>query len=503
MQIAREMAGYTLGQADMLRKAMGKKIAEEMARHREIFVQGSVRRGIAEKTAGSIFDLMEKFAEYGFNKSHSAAYGLITYQTAYLKAHFPEEFMAALMTTEMSNTDKLTRYIADAKAHGIHVLPPDLNRSERRFSVEKADGVGGRKSIRFGLEAIKGVGGAAVDSILEARRERPFSDVPDFFKRVSMRKVNKKVLESLVIAGALDELAVGANRPSLLASLESLIQFGNDEQEEKALGQSSLFDSFQAEEIKLVTATGNLIREEVDWPMSKKLSQEKQVVGFYISGHPMDHWQRICDDWLGSNTDKLKAMTAAAAEKPETSSAPDSNGRPRYFRPQRKEVQVAGLLSDVREITTKKGTRMAFAQLEDLYGRVEVIFFPDAFSSLQDRLKQAVAEVEPVVIAGELETKDEVPKILVNTIEWVKEASEGRVKNVTLVLKPSEVTVEQLRELKAKLTQFRGNCRVRIDFVDEAFRTRLDLPPTLKVAGTPQMVAAVNGVFGSSVVAFQ
>ncbi|MEO5971100.1 MAG: DNA polymerase III subunit alpha, partial [Bdellovibrionia bacterium] len=262
MQIARELAGYSLGQADLLRRAMGKKKAEEMAKHREIFVKGSVGKGLKAEKAEAIFDLMAKFAEYGFNKSHSAAYGVLTYQTAYLKTHYPTEFMAALMTTEMDNTDKITKYIGDARQHKIPVLSPDVNHSQKRFSVETIESEKGPiKAIRFGLEAIKGVGGIAVDSILEARASGRFPSVLDFCKRVSTRKANKKVLESLCLAGALDSIAE-VNRASLFASLEALLEHAGDEQEERELGQSSLFDSFSSDEIKLFTPTQALFKKE-------------------------------------------------------------------------------------------------------------------------------------------------------------------------------------------------------------------------------------------------
>ncbi|MGZ6311332.1 MAG: DNA polymerase III subunit alpha, partial [Bdellovibrionota bacterium] len=341
MQIARELAGYSLGQADQLRRAMGKKIAEEMAQHKGIFVEGAVKKGLAQAKAESIFDLMAKFAEYGFNKSHSAAYGVLTYQTAYLKTYYPAEFMAALMTTEMENTDNITRYIADAREHGIPVLAPDVNLSQKKFSVEvlgadhpaypKAKLKSGEKirAIRFGLEAIKGVGGIAVDVIIESRTEKPFTNVLDFCRRVSTRKANKKVLESLTLAGAFDAIAE-VNRASLFASLESLLSHAGDEQEERELGQSSLFDSFSSDEIKMVTPASAVFKQEEDFPLSKRLQLEKQVVGFYVSGHPMDGWQRICEDWLGWSTERLKRANdekmAAAAKSAQAAGAQQQQG---------------------------------------------------------------------------------------------------------------------------------------------------------------------------------
>jgi DNA polymerase-3 subunit alpha len=510
MQIARELAGYSLGQADLLRRAMGKKKPEEMAQHRELFVTGATKKGINPAKAESIFDLMAKFAEYGFNKSHSAAYGILTYQTAYLKTYYSAEFMAALMTTEMDNTEKITKYINDSRSHGIPVLPPDVNQSQKRFSVEKSpkDGVT-VKGIRFGLEAIKGVGSSAVDAILEARASGPFTGAIDFCRRVPTRKANKKVLESLTLAGAMDAVAE-ANRASLFASLEEILKFAGDEQEEKELGQSSLFDSFSAEEVKLATPVGQLFKQEEDWPLSRKLVQEKQVVGFYVSGHPMDPWQKICDHWLGWNTDRIKhyaeekaaKATAGAVALESYGVGPGGAGGGGYgrFRAPKTEVKIAGLLGEIREVTTKKGSRMAFGQLEDLYGRIEVVFFPEAYANFQEIIKQAIAEAEPIVLSADLETSDETPKILAKTIEWAKEAHKGRVQQVVLRLAPSETSPDQLRALKQNLLAHRGKCPVRIEFVDPTFKTRLELPKTVSVSGTPQMVQSINRIFGRNVV---
>jgi len=508
MQIARELAGYSLGQADLLRRAMGKKKPEEMAKHSEIFVKGARDKGLDPAKAKGIFDLMAMFAEYGFNKSHSAAYGVLTYQTAYLKRYFPAEFMAALMTTEMDATEKLTKYISDARAHGLQVLSPDVNRSERKFSVERlTEGAqAGEKAIRFGLEAIKGVGGAAVDALMEARAERPFKTVVDFCKRVSTRKANKKVLESLTIAGAFDSIAE-VNRASVHASLEKVIEHAADEQAERERGQNSLFDAFGSDEVKLVSAgAGNLFTQVEDWPESKRLTLEKQVVGFYVSGHPMERWQKIAEDWLGWSIEKLKQVNqdkAAQRAKSPVAAQPMVGPDGRYQRPAKTEVKVCGLLGDVREVMTKKGSRMAFGAIEDLEGKIEVVFFPEAYTQLGETLKRATSEAMAVVLTGEVEFTDEMPKILAKSIEWAEEAHQGRVTRVILRINPSETSPEQLRELKQGLLAHRGKCPVTLEFVDPRFKTRLMLPPTVKVSGTPQMAQAINQIFGKTVVQLQ
>ena len=502
MQIARELAGYSLGQADLLRRAMGKKKAEEMAEHRAIFVKGATEKGLPAQKAEGIFDLMAKFAEYGFNKSHSAAYGVLTYQTAYLKTYYPAEFMAALMTTEMHDTDKITKYIGDARAHHIPILPPDVNHSHNSFSVEKVENPKGIvKGIRFGLEAIKGVGGIAVDAMIEARETGGlFKSVMDFARRVSTRKVNKKVLEALTTAGAFDSISE-VNRPSLLASIEGLLEFAGDEQAEKELGQSSLFDAFSAEDVKLVTPVSAIFKNEPEWPRSKQLAMEKQVVGFFVSGHPMDTWQRICEEWLGWSTEKIKRY--AEEKQAAKAAAPASSQQVPYDyrnRPPKLEVRLGGLLSEMREVTTKKGSRMAFGQFEDQKGKIEVIFFPEAFTNNQEIIKRALVEAEPLVLTGDIEIGDEAPKILVKSLEWVVEAHKGRVQQIVVRIPLPQVTPDQLRELKKNFIQFRGKCPVRIDFVDPQFKTRLQLPKTVGVAATPQMVESVNKIFGQEVV---
>jgi DNA polymerase-3 subunit alpha len=322
---------------------------------------------------------------------------------------------------------------------------------------------------------------------------------------VSTRKANKKVLESLCLAGALDSIAE-VNRASLFSSLEALLEHAGDEQEERELGQSSLFDSFSSDQIKLLTPIDALFKKEPEWPSSKKLSLEKEVVGFYISGHPMDTWQKICEHWLGWSTERLKevAQEKAQAKKNAPASSQDGGwgegyGPTRYKAP-KTEVRLGGLLGELKEVTTKKGTRMAFAQLEDLKGKVEVVFFPDAYQALQEIVKKALTEAEPLIVGGEVEFGEEVPKVLVKSLEWATEAHRNRVQQVVIQLAPNEITPDQLRELKKQLLQSRGKCPVRINFIDPEFNTFLELPKNLGITATPQAVATINRIFGKDVV---
>ncbi len=503
MQIAREVAGYSLGQADMLRRAMGKKKADEMAKHKEIFVKGATERKVDQKKASDLFDLMAKFAEYGFNKSHSAAYGMITYQTAFLKTYYPVEFMAALMTTEMSDTDKLAKYTADARAMGITVLAPDVNESIHSFGVEDLPVKGQYdKAIRFGLEAIKGVGGAAVDAILEARASSKFASVLDLCKRVSMRKANKKVLESLILSGGFDSLLSGnLNRASLFASIENLLAYGQDEQAKAELGQSSLFDDFKAEEVRLSAPIDTLIKKEAEWPLAKRLLSEKQVLGFFISGHPMESWQAICNDWLGHNTETLKELAAKAPAAP----APQANqwGPGGGGRPKRKEVRLAGIVVEFKEITTKKGSKMAFIQLEDYLGRVEVIAFPEFYANHLEVLNHAKESPEPILITGEFEAKEGEPKILAGGAQKLEDAHSGRTVMVVVEIDPTKVAVDQLRSFKQHVLKNRGKSAIKMKFVTPEWKANLDLPKEMKVEGTAQFAAETNRIFGQTVARLQ
>ncbi len=500
MQTARDVAGYSLGQADMLRRAMGKKKADEMAKHKEIFIKGAAERHVDAKKADALFDLLAKFADYGFNKSHSAAYGVITYQTGYLKTHFPVEFMAALLTTEMADTDKLAKYTNDARSMGITVLPPDVNRSSQYFTVEQLPVAinGFSKAIRFGLEAIKGVGGAAVETILEARANGAFESILDLCKRVSMRRVNKKVLESLILSGGMDSMIEGTNlnRASLFASIENLISYGQSEQAKAELGQSSLFDDFKAEEVRLSAPIDAIIKRETDWPLPRKLLSEKQVLGFFISGHPMQNWQSICKDWIGNSTDSIKAL---AANAPVVKQAEPQWGAGGMNRPKRKEVKFAGIIGEFKEIMTKKGSKMAFMQVEDMEGRIEVIAFPEFFANHLEILTMAKDAPEPMLITGELDIKDGEAKILANKIERLEDAHSGRVVTVMVELDPAMVAVEQLRSFKQFILQNRGKSTVKLKFQASDWNAHMDLPAQLKVEGTPQFAAGVNKIFGQIV----
>jgi DNA polymerase-3 subunit alpha len=345
MQIAQVLAGYSLGGADLLRRAMGKKKPEEMAKERAKFESGCAERGIPPEVATPIFDLMEKFAEYGFNKSHSAAYALVAYQTAWLKQHYPAEFMAAVCSSDMDNTDKVVGFLAEVKALGLKVLPPDVNQSNYMFEAVD-DGV-----LRYGLGAVKGVGRGAVESIVEQRaRGGPYRDLLDFCQRVDAGKLNKRVLEALIQAGALDTL--GQNRASLLLQLPEVLRATEQLARDRAAGQIDIFGGSAMQPIRLD------LPQCAEAPLETMLNGERETLGWYLSGHPLDAWRELLDQIVGYRLDQLEK---AYADK-------------RGARFEAAHVLLAGLVTAVR----LRGDSQAFAALEDGHGRVEAAFFREA-----------------------------------------------------------------------------------------------------------------------------
>jgi DNA polymerase III subunit alpha len=352
MQIAQVLAGYSLGGADLLRRAMGKKKAAEMAKERAKFEAGCEQRGIPSRVASPIFDLMEKFAEYGFNKSHSAAYALVAYQTAWLKVHHPAEFMAAVLSADMDNTDKVAAFLEEARARGLEVLPPDVNASAYLFEAGDDD------TIRYGLGAVKGVGRGLCEAIVEARGERPFVDLPDFCQRVDSSRLNKRALEALVLAGALDTL--GPNRPTLLLQLPEVLRATEQQAREREAGQVSLFGG-GAEQ---APALAIRLPEAADWPLAQKLQGERDTLGHYLSGHPLDPYREELHALVGHDLGELDRLWAARPQEER-----------RGWRPE-VTVVVAGQVGAIR----KRGESQAFVQLEDGRGRIECGFFGEAWT---------------------------------------------------------------------------------------------------------------------------
>jgi DNA polymerase-3 subunit alpha len=374
MQIAQVLAGYSLGGADLLRRAMGKKKAEEMAKERAKFEAGAAERGVDPRTATQIFDLMEKFAEYGFNKSHSAAYALVAYQTAWLKVHYPAEFMAAVLSSDMDNTDKVVMFLDEARALGLDVSPPDVNASA--FMFEATDG----KHIRYGLGAVKGVGRGACEAIADERQANgPYRDLLDFCKRVDSSKLNRRTLEALISAGALDGL--GRNRPTLLLQLPEVLKATEQLAREREAGQVSLFGAGfgDAETDASAPALSLTLPETDDWPLGQKLQGERETLGHYLSGHPLDPYREELLALVGHDLGRIDALWESAQSGRGRGGGEDGGGR--SWRAET-TVILAGQVIGMR----KRGDSQAFVQLEDGRGRIECAFFAEAFFEYQQLL---------------------------------------------------------------------------------------------------------------------
>ncbi len=466
MQIAQVMAGYSLGEADLLRRAMGKKKKEEMDKQKVRFVSGSIDNDIDEEKAVEIFEMMAKFAAYGFNKSHSAAYGYISYQTAYLKAHYRPEYMAALMTIEAANTDKVLTYVLDCREAGIRIEPVCLNESERWFSVPKpADRLieDGKPvdSIRFGLAAVKNVGSGAVESLLASRREAGgrFDTIEQLFELIDYRVVNRRVLENLIKAGALD--FTGESRSALFTALDAAMTLGARAQRDKASGQIGLFGAVAAQPARL------RIPDMPEWPLSEKLGYERDVLGLYLTGHPMQAHGR----------DVARYASAKLSELSEVSGD---------------EVRVLAMVSDMRTINAKgrRDSKMAFVRIEDELASVECVFFPQSWA----RSQRALESGEPVLITGKLERGDEV-KIMGSSAEPLTEVRSRTTREVRLMLDVADLAGKRLQQLRAILEAQSGGCNTRLILRSEGrFEAELTLPK-LPVEPSARLEESVHALF--------
>ncbi len=399
MQIAQVLAGYTLGGADLLRRAMGKKKAEEMAKQRAIFQEGAVARGVDADVATYIFDLMEKFAGYGFNKSHSAAYALVSYQTLWLKAHYPAAFMAAVLSADMDNTDKVVTLIDECRVMGLKVEPPAVNRSEYRFTIADA------RTVVYGLGAIKGVGESAIEAMLEARRAGgPFRDLWEFCRRIDLHKANRRVLEGLVRAGALDGLAT--NRATLMAQLPLALKAAEQHRDTQAAGQADLFGALEP---SAVPAPDPQLAAEAreDWDDEQRLTGERETLGLYLTGHPIDRYDAELDAMVGAGNRIARILETERPDPPseETAGEDDGsgNGGRGWRRPWRERDRrtVAGLVVSVRHGKTQKG-RMGSVLLDDRTGRIEVA----VFSPVYDQVRTLLVPDQILVVTANLSFDD-------------------------------------------------------------------------------------------------
>jgi len=408
MQISNKLAGFSLSQADMLRRAMGKKDVPEMAKQKVEFMAGAAANHHKKEVASAIYDLMAKFAEYGFNKSHSAAYALLAYHTAYLKTHFPVEFMAALLTSETSKPENVVKYISECKEMGIAVVPPDVQVSSASFtpSVVQTD-AGESEAIRFGLAAIKNVGHNAIDSVIAARTElgaKGFASLWEFCETVDLRLMNKRVLESLIKAGAMDSFG---KRASVMAALDGAMERAQKAQKDKAAGQHGLFGIFDSDVLPAAGSKAEALPNAPEWDEHTRLQNEKDVLGFFVSGHPMDKYR-----------EKLRNMKVV-----DTATACEMKPEPQVFRrgggPEPNEIFIAGVITGLKEAKSKRtGDYYAQAILEDTVGKIELICFPQNYDKLKEKMRIDV----PVVVRGALRGEDEsTPKLAVSSIQALED----------------------------------------------------------------------------------
>lgn len=539
MRIAVALSGFTMGEADTLRKAMGKKKADVMAQMRDKFVRGAQSKGgMASAAADDLFTQIEKFAGYAFNKSHSAAYALVSYQTAYLKTYYPVEFMAALLSTEMGVQDNVVKYIQSARERGIAVLPPDVNRSERDFTVVEmptralaaaptsttmiatttiagaattaapvsaapvpASTAAYSQAILFGLGAVKGVGDAAIEAISEGRRLHPFVSIYGFAESVDSRKINRKVIEALIKSGAMD--CLGKPRWQLFGAMDKALEIGQAAHRDREVGQASLFAMFAA---TAKTAGGNGATAQGgsgtahetyptagEWSDKQRLAFEKDALGFYITGHPLDRYASELAVLASSTTAKVAAT--------------GDNKAMRFS-----EVSVAGIVTAMRERPLKDGSgRMAFVTLEDLLGSIEVLVFSKVFAEYESVFKSG----EPILVQGTVQldtgggkanTADDdeappTPKLRAASAELLAEARAKRAKRVEVTVPVYAITNEKLIQLKEILVAHKGEVPARLTITEpDVFETVIALPETLRVNPSDELLVRVDRLFGERVV---
>ena len=462
-QAAQRLSGYTLGGADLLRRAMGKKIKEEMDAQREKFVSGAVDNGVDEAQASGIFDQIAAFAGYGFNKSHAAAYALVAYHTAYLKANHPVEFLAASMTYDMGNTDKLNTFRQELQKLKIPLLPPDINRSRRDFAVERlADGSMG---IRYALAAVKNVGGAAMDALATARDEGgPFRSLGDFADRADPQHVNKRLLENLVKAGAFD--ALHPNRAELFESLETVVRHISAAASERDSTQVNLFAVDGGRE-----PTRLRLKDRPDWPPMERLKEEFDALGFYLSAHPLDAYEESLGRLKVVPSDRAMAETRA------------KGGTTR--------LTMAGIVVGKQIRTSKSGNRFAFVQLTDRTGVFEVTLFSEVLAVSRELLDSG----EPLLVKADARVEDDAMRLLASRLEPLDKAVEQAAAGLEIHVRDTRA-LEPLRSLIDK--EGRGRGRIRVVVPTGEGDVGIVLPDAYKVSS--QLRGAVKAIPGIDLV---
>ena len=467
MQIAVIIGNYTMAEADTLRKVMSKKKTSEMEKEMPKFLEGAKKLKIPENRARKIWDQMESFAEYGFNKSHSTAYAMISYQTAYLKAHYPAEFMAALLTSEKDDRDKIIKHISGCKDMDIKVLPPDINESARDFSVVSG-------AIRFGLAAVKNVGIGALDSIITARNEKgKFSDFYQFCNRADLSKVNKRVMESLIKCGAFDSL--GYRRRQLMMSFENIVEAAQRRRKEESSNQSTLFGQFYSnEEHKPSAINSNIIPDFAEWESKELLACEKETLGFYITGHPLSVY-----------SDKLELLANADTESI-------------LARKDKESVVFGGTVSNIREITTKKKDIMAYVTIEDMKGSATVIFFSDVYKKALTLLKGD----GPVLIKGILDVAEDSVKVIASEALPLSEITANPNEFAEFTLYFSKTSSDTLESLKEVINRHRGGHDCYIHLINGSYEVIVYLGINNKVEISEKLRREADQILGSNATKF-
>lgn len=454
MQIAQVLAGYSLGSADLLRKAMGKKKPEEMAKQRAIFCKGAVQNEVSAEIAIHIFDLMEKFAGYGFNKSHSASYALIAYQTAWLKAHYPAAFMASVLSADMDNTDKVVHFIEECYALKLKITSPDIDACDYVFKVID------ETHLAYGLGAVKGAGQAAIEEIMQARKDGPFKDLFDFCRRVDLRKVNRRVIEALIKAGAFDK--IGPHRASIFASIDLALQQAEQTLRASTQGQHDLFGGSSA-----IKAPPMQYVKRPEWTEHERLFGEKEILGLYLTGHPI---HRHLDELENFISDRIIGLH------------PGKN----------KMEIVAGIIASVRSIQTKRGDRMAVVTLEDATAQVDVLCFSDNYQ----KYRELLVKDKLVIVEGEI-SLDEFSggnRVIAREIFSIEQMRTRRAKQ--LQIRIPESNAEHLSKLAEILKPYLGgNCRIAIDYLRCDAAANLKLGDAWKVHPVDKLLNALREIF--------
>jgi DNA polymerase-3 subunit alpha len=453
MQIAQVLSGYSLGEADNLRRAMGKKIKAEMDAQRDRFVSGAVERGLTKQKANEIFDLLAKFADYGFNKSHAAAYALIAYQTGWFKTHYPAEFLAASMTFDKSQTDKLSEFRDEARRIGIAVEPPSINHSGVDFDV--ARGADGRLAIRYALSAIKGVGEAQAESLVRSRGDRRFASLADVARRLNPREVNKKTLESLAACGAFDEIE--PNRAKAFAAIEPMLAAANRHADDRQVGQNALFG--EAEPADLA------VPKTPPWPAAETLRREYEAAGFFLSGHPLDAYAGLLPKLRVSRWSEFAASVKRGA----------TAGR------------LAAVVLDRAEKRTKSGSKMGIVQLSDVSGQYEAILFQEGLTQYGDLLEKGAALL--ITLSAAVEGEDVRARIV--TVEPLAAAAARAQKGLRVVVGDEG----PLDRIKTRLSG-RGEGEVSILLKREAGQEEIEIRLPGGYSVNPEVAGALRAIPG-------